>query len=385
LCAEQGRAQDLRQRAKSVVQLYRDAYSQETTYQKFVRKLADKTEGEYTPARIKGAHRTLKKMVLRLSKNPAADNVLDAVRGTLVYSEMRNMLTAFCFIVSASVNAELRKLCGSWDAETAGIEDRIDILRVKNRFAKPTGGGWADLLVSFTFCSDPNKHICELQLCHKALMTVRKNMGAQDEYARFRSAVELLEVTGHADRITEIENEDESMDVTKFGESSVEVKFARFKTATEQKWTDTEYKLATTERKVTSKLKDTEKKLTDTEQKLASKLKAIAVLLIATEQKLAVTDRKLAAAEQKWTDTEQKLTSKLKDTERKLAFTEEKLTDTENRLATTEHRLEATEQKWTDTEQKLVTKLTDTEKTLFMTNAKLEQIFAALQRANLQV
>merc|ERR1711959_114318 len=111
-----------------------------------------------------------------------------------VYAEMRNMLTVLCLIVSAAA-----------DTEKAGIKEKIDVLRVKNRFAEPTSGGWADFMVSFRFRSDPNQHVCELQLCHKDMMTVRKKMGAHREYAEFRSALELLEVTGHVDRIAKIE------------------------------------------------------------------------------------------------------------------------------------------------------------------------------------
>merc|ERR1711959_581620 len=100
-----------------------------------------------------------------------------------VYAEMRNMLTVLCLIVSAAA-----------DTEKAGIKEKIDVLRVKNRFAEPTSGGWADFMISFRFRSDPNQHVCELQLCHKDMMNVRKQMGAHHEYAEFRSALELLEV-----------------------------------------------------------------------------------------------------------------------------------------------------------------------------------------------
>ena len=45
----------------------------------------------------------------------------------------------------------------------AGIQEKIDVLRVKNRFAEPTSGGWADFMVSFRFRSDPNQHVCEVR------------------------------------------------------------------------------------------------------------------------------------------------------------------------------------------------------------------------------
>ena len=37
------------------------------------------------------------------------------------------------------------------------------MLRVKNRFAEPTSGGWADFMISFRFRSDPNQHVCEVR------------------------------------------------------------------------------------------------------------------------------------------------------------------------------------------------------------------------------
>merc|ERR1711937_392915 len=110
-----------------------------------------------------------------------------------------------------------------WDAEQAGIKEKIDVLRVKNRFAEPTSGGWADFMICFRFCSDPNQHVCELQLCHKGMMNVRKNMGAHHEYAQFRSALELLEVTGHADRIEKIEAKDPAIDVSQFKRASATI------------------------------------------------------------------------------------------------------------------------------------------------------------------
>ena len=45
----------------------------------------------------------------------------------------------------------------------AGIKEKIDVLRVKNRFAEPTSGGWADFIISFRFRSDPNQHVCEVR------------------------------------------------------------------------------------------------------------------------------------------------------------------------------------------------------------------------------
>ena len=46
---------------------------------------------------------------------------------------------------------------------------------------------------SFTFASDPDQHVCEVQLVHAGMLTARKHCNAHTAYAKFRSALELLE------------------------------------------------------------------------------------------------------------------------------------------------------------------------------------------------
>ena len=49
---------------------------------------------------------------------------------------------------------------------------------------------------SFTFVSDPDQHVCEVQLVHEGMLTARKHCNAHAAYAKFRSALELLETFG---------------------------------------------------------------------------------------------------------------------------------------------------------------------------------------------
>merc|ERR1711939_1162909 len=163
-----------------------------------------------------------------------------------------------------------------------------------------TSGGWADFMVSFRFRSDPNQHVCELQLCHKDMMTVRKQMGAHHEYAEFRSALELLEVTGHVDRIAKIEAADPAIDVSQFKRASVttvagsELEALKAQvTELKQQLTATNQKLEDTTQKLTHELVDTKTELEDTTQKLAD-----------TNQKLADTKKELE-------DTRKEFTAKL--------------------------------------------------------------------------
>merc|ERR1712232_995699 len=53
-----------------------------------------------------------------------------------------------------------------------------------------------DALVNFVFTDDPAQHVCELQIMHEKLMTIRADMGAHHDYAQFRGAAELLEFQG---------------------------------------------------------------------------------------------------------------------------------------------------------------------------------------------
>jgi hypothetical protein len=199
----------VRQTTATFVQFCEQATDLEPKYISFVKKMQAKTSGEpFAPASIKGVHRSFEKMGMRVAEDPwIPDNVCDGVRGAVVYGDMMNMLTVLWLFASASRNPELKAVAerGGFNAKTAGIHEEIDILRVKNRFDNPTSGGWADFMISFRFADDPNGHICEVQLIHDKLMTVRKQMGAHHEYAEFRSALELLEATGNAKVIEDIE------------------------------------------------------------------------------------------------------------------------------------------------------------------------------------
>merc|ERR1711939_370551 len=154
-----------------------------------------------------------------------------------------------------------------------------------------TSGGWADFMVSFRFRSDPNQHVCELQLCHKDMMTVRKQMGAHHEYAEFRSALELLEVTGHVDRIAKIEAADPAIDVSQFKRAAVTAVAGSELEALKAQVAELKQELMETKIELvanTQEFVDTKTDLAETKTELA-----------ATNQKLAATNQKLAANTQK--------------------------------------------------------------------------------------
>ena len=49
-------------------------------------------------------------------------------------------------------------------------------------------------MFNFYFEDDEAMHICELQLVHSQMYTVRKEMGAHTTYSTFRAALELMEM-----------------------------------------------------------------------------------------------------------------------------------------------------------------------------------------------
>ncbi len=78
-----------------------------------------------------------------------------------------------------------------------GITEAICLVRCKGRFGRPTSGGWADIMMNFHFEDDAEwTHVCEIQLVHAELYSVRKNMGAHRSYNEFRAALELCEKVG---------------------------------------------------------------------------------------------------------------------------------------------------------------------------------------------
>ena len=60
---------------------------------------------------------------------------------------------------------------------------------------------------SFTFVSDPDQHMCEVQLVHAEMCTARKHCNAHAEYTKFRSALELLDTFGVMNNFEEFDKD----------------------------------------------------------------------------------------------------------------------------------------------------------------------------------
>ena len=69
----------------------------------------------------------------------------------------------------------------------------VEIVRIKNRFKKPNGGGWRDCMLNIVCVKDPERIVCEVQIIHRNLMLARKDMAGHNDYTTYRSGVELQE------------------------------------------------------------------------------------------------------------------------------------------------------------------------------------------------
>lgn len=71
-------------------------------------------------------------------------------------------------------------ICPDMTAVTSVIRNihacpQITLVRQKDRFVRnPSPGGWRDYMICFYLNDDKNRHVCELQVVHKSLLTARK-------------------------------------------------------------------------------------------------------------------------------------------------------------------------------------------------------------------
>ena len=170
--------------------LYRTGENVSKRYDAMMTQVGRKTGATFHKASLKGLLRVCEKLTLTPSPNTwKPERVCDICRGSIECKDFVTMTTV------------LRLLC-DLDSElfvtgqAGGILEKICITRTKDRFGHPTSGGWADIMVNFYFEDDGDRHICEVQLVHSQLYTVRKNMGAHQTYSMFRAALEIMEMLG---------------------------------------------------------------------------------------------------------------------------------------------------------------------------------------------
>ena len=116
-----------------------------------------------------------------------ASGVLDTVRGMLTCNSMAHAhLVLRCLVQRFGKHGSQR--------------ERAHSVRSKNRYPKPSGGGWMDCLVNMAVTlPDGRDFVCEVQIVHAQLLTVRAELGAHHGYNDYRAGLELLEASGCAE------------------------------------------------------------------------------------------------------------------------------------------------------------------------------------------
>ena len=220
-CLADKRQKHRLQTISSFPRLYTVAYNLRSRFHDFIHELSRRCAGsESLKAPIKGCGRALEKLVLRpgvpakIKENgPAAADarhMVDVLRGSLKCPDF----TEITFVLELLLQLDVR-MGDPAKAKAAGLDlekFQIFLIRVNDRFTRPTSGGWADCMINFRFArNDDTQHVMELQLQHQQMLVVRKEGKAHNQYNSFRSAFELLETVGNTPEDTFVEmDEDQS-------------------------------------------------------------------------------------------------------------------------------------------------------------------------------
>jgi hypothetical protein len=149
-------------------------------------------------APLKLPYRILEKMALEEpGKRWTAACVMDLQRGAIDCPNTGDMTKALVFLDACTSEVRRGERQNKFKGLVANLPE-IRIVRMKNRFDKPTKGGWADIFINFVFAEDPNRHVHELQVQHSDLVLVRKRWGEDTRYAHVRVLAEFLNSAAHA-------------------------------------------------------------------------------------------------------------------------------------------------------------------------------------------
>ena len=137
---------------------------------------------------LKKTVRCLEKALLRPGDGRGrTEGVCDVVRAMMIAKDMATVAA----IAEAFVKLSKVKV--------------VRIVRVKNRFATPSAGGWRDLMINFVIEAPGDdddegdvrkQHVCEVQVAHEMMLTARKGLPGHEIYAIVRNATELIESCG---------------------------------------------------------------------------------------------------------------------------------------------------------------------------------------------
>ena len=163
------------QRVTDVVTLLQQAAVVKKRFGHLVRKIVGGVakSSAVVPSRLKSISRIVEKAYLDPHRPGHFDKIFDVVRGMVICKSM----TAVAIVLNDFASNE-----------------EITLVRIKDRFSKATSGGWRDCQVCFYLNSDPNMHICEVQIVHKNMLVARKGLPGHSVYCAVRNAQELLDI-----------------------------------------------------------------------------------------------------------------------------------------------------------------------------------------------
>jgi len=183
---EKPAAAEQRDEAGVAAVLFADAARVKSSFDVVVRELATAT-GAGLELAVLGAKKTGLKKTSRVVEKSALRPGEGRGRSKWVCDVVRAMLVATSMSAVGSIVRGLLAL------HEAGA---LRVVRIKDRFARPSAGGWRDLMVNFVIVGDPTRHVCEVQVVHEMMLTARKGLPGHAIYGIVRSAMELIESCG---------------------------------------------------------------------------------------------------------------------------------------------------------------------------------------------
>lgn len=178
-------SQELQQNSQNLDQLYQEAAIADLELQKIANELATLTEGTVVlpPRGLKGRKRAEEK--IQLEYNNDASRITDLARLSIEYETLKQLYEALKF-----------------------SPESFEIVRIKDRFIKPTPGGYRDILLNVKLS---NQHIAEVQLTLKSINEVRFGEGFK-LYQQVRQILNLAQLENRELTTTELQKIDELND-----------------------------------------------------------------------------------------------------------------------------------------------------------------------------
>jgi len=169
--------------SKDHIKLYTAAVITQEILTSYIKEVADDSEGMPLACGAKHLSRIIEKQQYTKTLEMQGVQIWDGSRGMVQYDTMLAM------------SKGLKRL------QRDHVERKIRILRIKERFSKPSEGGWSDILINICFLPTHHGLVSEvmlvpfeIQMVHFQMMLIRQDMGAHKAYKEFRTASEILQL-----------------------------------------------------------------------------------------------------------------------------------------------------------------------------------------------